>query len=294
MTNLEIDAFLTVCRKKTISKAAEELYISQSSLSTRLRTLEEELGYRLFLRQKGGREVELTAEGKQFYGLAMQYQEIVRKMFDVKGEKTKLRVSSINSVGTYLLPPVYERFVRMYPDIPLEIQDMEVEMACRKILRGETDLAFTTESRESARIDAFPVLTEPMALVCSADSDYPDVVEPQMLSVKNEVYIAWCPEYVQWHSTVFGADDVPKIRLEIMSQLRLFTAKKDSWAIVPVSVAEGLAGDPTLRRCRMAFYVPERTVYALCAHGTRERRDIARFLLCIREEHFTFQNKIFP
>ena len=63
-------------------------------------------------------------------------------------------------------------------------------MTCRKILRGETDLAFTTEGRESDRIDAFPVLTEPMVFICSVDYDYPDVVEPQMLSVKNEVYIA--------------------------------------------------------------------------------------------------------
>ena len=59
MTQPEIEAFLSICRNKSISKAAEELYISQSSLSLRLKTLEEALGTPLLLRGKGKREDEL-------------------------------------------------------------------------------------------------------------------------------------------------------------------------------------------------------------------------------------------
>lgn len=55
MTSLEIEAFLTVHRTGSVTKAAELLYISQSSLSTRLRTLERELGCALFARGKGAR-----------------------------------------------------------------------------------------------------------------------------------------------------------------------------------------------------------------------------------------------
>ena len=286
VTNLEIEAFLAVCRKKTISKAAEELYVSQSSLSSRLRCLERELGYLLFLRRKGGREVELTAAGRKFYELALSYQELVRKMFAVTedGAAKKLRVSSINSVGTYLLPPVYERFMQSYPDVRLEIQDMEAEMACPKIIRGATDLAFVTENRESDQIDAFPVLLEPMAFICAADSSYPDLVEREMLRAKDEIYIKWSEEYAQWHRSVFGANPVPQIRLEIMGQLQRFVRKKDSWAIVPVSVAEGLAETPGIRLCQAAFRVPGRIVYALCARGMRGSADIAHFLEFVSEE----------
>lgn len=286
MTNLEVEAFLTVCRQKTISQAAAELYVSQSSLSTRLRKLERELGYLLFLRRKGGREVELTPEGRKFYTLALQYQEVVRQMFTVAEHPApgKFRVSSINSIGTYLLPPVYERFLQSYPQVRLEIQDMESEMACRKIVQGATDLAFTTANRRSGQIDAFPVLLEPMALICSADSPYPHTVEPEMLAVKDEVYIEWCAEYSQWHQAVFGADAVPRIRLEIMGQLQRFVKKKNSWAIVPASVAKGLTEAPDIRLHQMAFSVPGRTVYALCARGMGESADIAHFLEFLPEE----------
>jgi DNA-binding transcriptional LysR family regulator len=50
MTISEINAFVTICQEMSISKAAERLYISQSSLSTKIKTLEKKLGYDLFLR----------------------------------------------------------------------------------------------------------------------------------------------------------------------------------------------------------------------------------------------------
>ena len=66
MTNAGIEAFLIVCKQHSISKAAAELFISQSSLSIRLRTLEKEVGCPLFFRHKGSREMVLTEEGKRF------------------------------------------------------------------------------------------------------------------------------------------------------------------------------------------------------------------------------------
>lgn len=44
MTNAEVEAFLTVCETKSISRAAEWLFISQSALSAKIKTLEKEIG----------------------------------------------------------------------------------------------------------------------------------------------------------------------------------------------------------------------------------------------------------
>ena len=77
MTHLEIEAFLAICKHKTISKAATELFISQSTLSERLKTLEGKLNHTLLLRRKGIREITLTPEGHTFYKLALQYQELI-------------------------------------------------------------------------------------------------------------------------------------------------------------------------------------------------------------------------
>ena len=120
----EILAFLEICRCKSISKAAEKLFISQSSLSTKIRILERRLGYSLFIRGKGSRSVMLTDKGEKFLGLAVKYQEILEKMLALgrDGGSEKLRISSMNSLGTHLLTPVYERFMAENPDIILEIK----------------------------------------------------------------------------------------------------------------------------------------------------------------------------
>ena len=262
MTYAGIEAFLAICRHRNISKAAAELFISQSSLSIRLRTLEKELGCSLFFRHKGAHEIVLTEEGKRFYQLSLQYQEVVRKMQAVGTRKSSLRVSAINSVATYLLPPVYERFMKEHPDIHLEIQDMTIATACQKLMQGETDLAFTTEAPNSEQIRADIILKEPMVLICAADACYPSRIGLDTLPIEQEVYVKWNLEFVRWHQNTWGADAVPQIQLEIMSQLQMFVMKKDTWAIVPLSVANGLRVIG-VRQLIPVFSLPDREVYAL-------------------------------
>lgn len=130
--------------------------------------------------------------------------------------------------------------MRDHPDIHLEIQDMTVEAACQSLLRGETDLAFTSDAPRTDAIRAELVMTEPMALICAAGSCYSDGIGPDELPVRQEVYVEWTDEFARWHQELWGVDAVPRIQLEIMSQLQMFMTKRDSWAVVPRSVADGL------------------------------------------------------
>ena len=70
MTNLDIETFWAVVQHGTMTAAAEALYITQPSLSARLKALEEEMGCRLVLRSKGQRSVELTRQGEEFISVA--------------------------------------------------------------------------------------------------------------------------------------------------------------------------------------------------------------------------------
>lgn len=85
----------------------------------------------------------LTDKGEKFLGLAVKYQEILEKMLALgrDGGSEKLRISSMNSLGTHLLTPVYERFMAENPDIILEIKD--ADQAHLGVEEGITDLAFT-------------------------------------------------------------------------------------------------------------------------------------------------------
>ena len=61
-----ISAFMAVVNYRSISKAAASLYVSQSNLSARIAKLEKEIGYQLFIRQRGKHIIELTPKGEQF------------------------------------------------------------------------------------------------------------------------------------------------------------------------------------------------------------------------------------
>lgn len=285
MTHAEIEAFLAICRHKNISKAADALYITQTSLSARLKALEEELGYTLLLRGKGKREVSLTPRGQAFHQLALQYQGILQKMdlLDKDAMPDKLRVSAINSVGSCLLTPVLERFLEKYPAIHLTMQNMEAEMACLSIIQGKTDMAFSTAKVESDQIVATLILRDPFTVVCAKDSPFPETVTLEDLPVGNEVYNKWSFEYEFWHQTTFGTDTTPQLQLELVEQLGHFVSKPGKWALVPKSVAAYLSRTHSLRQCAPAFRIPDRSIYLLRARDNAESSGIGYFLNTLRE-----------
>lgn len=280
MTHSEIEAFLAVCEYKTISKAAEMLFVSQSSLSERIKTLESKAGCILFRRSKGIREAILTTEGKRFLRLALQYKEIYEKMLTVgqAEHSEQLRVSSFNSVGGYLLPLVYENFSQAYPQIQLIAQDISTEQACHNLEHNETDLSFTTEHINTEQLMTISMLSEPMVFVCPQTAPYPEEVRLDMLEAKDEVYLKWSNDYIRWHESAFGVDVKQYACIALADQFRYFAHNHNCWAIVPQSVAKGLTSFPNIRQCKLQFYVPNRILYILMKRKNTNNMVVESFL----------------
>lgn len=262
VTPCGIEAFLAVYRWRSISRAAEALFICQSSLSARLKNLEKELGTALFIRNKGQREIYLTQSGKDFYEIALSYEKIIQSIEKMQDLHKTLTISSVNSLGAYIMPECYGLFMEKHPDVKLVIQDFEFPEACKSILRGNTDLAFNIDSNVPESIVSIPVFSERFVLVCSQNADYPDTVRADMLNAKNEVYVNWYTGFEDFHTSVFGKNS-PQIQLDIMAQLKIFVEKPNNWAIVPISVARGLQKVSAIRTLQADFPLPERTVYCL-------------------------------
>ena len=285
MTNLEIEAFLAIYRTRRISVAAEELYISQSSLSARLQTLERELGYTLFLRNKGARVVELTDAGEQFFPLAEQYMSIVKQMKGLKGShyEQRLRVAAVNSIGTYLLMPVYDAFMKEHPEIYLRMAEYNNDRSKPIIEKGQVDLLFSTQRFESDNIMSFPILLEPLSLITTADAPYPDSVGIEDLPEQMEVYINWDNAFDAWHRAVFK-NTRPKLDLENMEQLRYFLHQPGRWAFVSDSVSRAFLLDPGLRELSPTYEIPRRIIYCSCSRKKRNAPAIEAFLNCLQRE----------
>ena len=70
MTYGDMEAFLAIMRHGSITAAAEALFITQPALSRKLKSLERELGFRLFERVQGRHKLSLTGKGQEFVPLA--------------------------------------------------------------------------------------------------------------------------------------------------------------------------------------------------------------------------------
>lgn len=285
MTQAEIEAFLAVCHHRSISHAAQALFLSQPSLSTRIKTLEREVGCSLLRRQPGHREIQLTPAGERFLRLATRQQELWRQMLAVGAdsqEQAILRIAAFNSIGSYLLPAAYDRFLKQAPAVQLQVQEWIGSSRPALHDAEAPDLIFTNASETGAALTflSTPFLSESMVFLCAAGADYPELVSVAELSVGDEVYIDWDDRFAQWHRTVFH-NAMPPITLQTMEQLRFFLSQGKNWALVPASVAAGALTDPRIRTRSVSFSLPPRIIAFQCLPQTLERPWVQQFLTCL-------------
>ena len=239
MTHPEIDAFLTVIRCGSITKAAETLYVTQPALSRRIKTLEKELGYSLIVRQKGIRNIELTDAGRKFIPVAEKWNLLWNESLNIKSldRNSVLNASSLDSVSTYIMPPVYQTFLQTSPTMNLTIRTLHSFEAYSHVESGSVDLAFISDNMFSKNVETFPAFKESMLFVCAKNSSYPEIVHPSSLDAGKQIKLPWNPEYDMWHEYWFGNIVQPRVFLDKMSLMEHFVSVEDSWAIVPSSAA---------------------------------------------------------
>lgn len=137
--------FQEVCRQHSITKAAEELHISQPAVSAAIRELEEEFGLKLFKRSH--KKLVLTTEGSYF---SLEVEELLQKANQIADDMTRLQKKSTSiRVG---LPPMMEAleipflalFHRKHPEIRLELHHGN-SLSLRKALQdGRIDIAIVS------------------------------------------------------------------------------------------------------------------------------------------------------
>lgn len=277
MTNLEIEAFFAVAKCGTVSAAAKQLYVTQPALSKRIKTLEEEVGYQLFLRQKGVREVQLTKEGREFLAVAGKWKRLWEETSRISSGKQqkKLVLSSIGSVSSYIFPEVFREFLNENKDYHLTFYNYHSVESYSYAESGLVDLAFVTDQRYSRGLKVVPAFSEPFVLAGGASLPESESVCVEKLNPAGEVRLPWNNEYDQWHLQHFPDSIYPHVYLDQMSLMEEFL-NEETWAIVPVSVGYKLAGKGVLIRS-LTEGPPNRLIYYLLKEEN-ENPLIRRFL----------------
>ncbi|MBO5454576.1 MAG: LysR family transcriptional regulator [Clostridia bacterium] len=125
MNLTQLKYFHTICSCRTVSAAAEHLFVSQPSLSNAIKELEREFGVTLFSRHHSG--MVLTAEGEAFYKMTkeiiIQIEETEHTMRELGKERKILRLGVPPMIGSLILPYIYNEFLPRHNDIKLDITE---------------------------------------------------------------------------------------------------------------------------------------------------------------------------
>ena len=176
MTNLDIETFWAVVQHGTMTAAAEALYITQPTLSMRIRALEERVGTPLFVRGKGQRRITLTAAGQKFLTLAQRWQQLLSETETLAEleQRAYLRIAATYTTNQYILPPVYKRFLALRLPVSLWIHTLRDVDITQALLSHELDFAFIDSNTVfDDRLTVRPAFREPFLLLSPPDSHYP-------------------------------------------------------------------------------------------------------------------------
>lgn len=164
----QLEAFVRVSERKSFSKAARELFLTQPTISAHISSLEKELDVRLFVRNT--KEVDLSEEGKKLYGYARQIVELEYKIEDLfsgeKGHEQKCITIAASTVpAQYLLPQILARFNEKYPKEQFKISEMDSAQVIEQVLNRTIDVGFTGTVLEKKRCVYIPFYEDELIII---------------------------------------------------------------------------------------------------------------------------------
>jgi DNA-binding transcriptional LysR family regulator len=167
----QLDTFLEVARQLSVSRAAEELHVTQPAVSMQLAHLEEAMGIPLL--EQVGRKMRLTAAGidLQLYatGAISQLKQLEVAMAEHLGLKKGRVELAIISTAMYFAPMLLVRFRKTFPDVEVVLQVHNRESIINLLIRNDIDLVIMGNTPENIDCVATAFATNPLGIVSAPE-----------------------------------------------------------------------------------------------------------------------------
>jgi len=167
----QLQTFMEVARQRSVSKAAERLFVTQPAVSMQIRQLEEAFGVPLF--EPVGRNIGLTQAGEAFLTHAQaamgQLKDLEALMADHVGLKKGRFDLAVVSTAKYFIPMLLVRFAKLYPDIEVQLMIDNRENVLGLMSRNEADLVVMGRAPAHLDCEATAFATNPLAILAAPE-----------------------------------------------------------------------------------------------------------------------------
>lgn len=157
----QLQYFQVTCKYENISKAAQELHVSQSAISKSIRELEKEFEINLFNRFSN--TLTLTTEGKHFLEQTDKILEDIHMLYmqvkDIKNANNIIKIGMTPLVGSCLLPPFYQELYDFEKNIVLEPSELNIIPLLNEIENEKIDIGLIISNDINlTRLDIIPLI----------------------------------------------------------------------------------------------------------------------------------------
>lgn len=190
--------FVEVAKYKSITKAAEQMHISQPALSKSIMSLEDELGTTLIIRTN--KAIYLTDAGEVVLNNAQKMTNLLDEMKLTLSDLTNLSMGQINIglppfIGSLFFPRVMKKFNQAYPNIKLDITEYGGARVVKSVEEGEFELGVAVLPLDEQVFNVYPIVKEEMKLVIHKNHPLASHKEVNIKDLEDEEFIFYHEEF---------------------------------------------------------------------------------------------------
>ena len=187
----QLKVFETVARHSSFTRAAEELFITQPTVSSQVKQLTKSIGLPLF--EQIGKSLYLTNAGRELLATCQDVFERLdhfeMKIADLKGTKQgQLRLAVITT-AKYFIPRLLGSFCQHYPGIDVALQVINHQEIQKRMLNNEDDLYILSHPPEEIDLRSQPFLDNPLVVVANRNHSLAGQKTISLPSLNNEPFI---------------------------------------------------------------------------------------------------------
>jgi DNA-binding transcriptional LysR family regulator len=204
-----IRSFLSVAETLHFGRTAELIHLSQPALSLQIRALEEEVGVRLFERNR--RKTTLTAPGLAFRddaaaALSQLEQAIRRARLAANGKLGLLRIGFISTAGSEIVPDTVRQFRELNPEVEFSLRNILTAEQVQMLETGSLDIGFLRlPIGGHSALDVVTVHREPFVLVVPSSHKLAKRKAVRLRELAGQDFVMYERTYAPgFHDLIFG------------------------------------------------------------------------------------------
>jgi DNA-binding transcriptional LysR family regulator len=187
----QLKVFEATARQGSFTRAAEELFITQPTVSSQIKQLTKAIGLPLF--EQIGKRLYLTEAGQELLATCQDIFERLgnfeMKVADLKGTKQGILRLSVITTAKYFIPRLLGSFCQQYPGIDVSLKVKNHQQIQRRMLENQDDLYILSQPPEEMDLFAQPFLDNPLVVVAPKNHPLAGEREIPLTRLNNEPFI---------------------------------------------------------------------------------------------------------